>query len=477
MDTLTASRRAANRALWLTLAGGIVGWVCYAVALYSDIAVEAGHTSDELWGDESVVPVRPSTYLFFAAIAVFVLGGLAGRRGAVAARSLGPTRLAQPVVRFSSTVVIIGLVLAANAAMLVFLDNFLSGVGADNVIARVFNSYLPIVLYTVLVVWAILAGFVFSSRAGAASRAEESAAPAGSRPLAAPEADQRTTALAYVLPIVAVMVALIFGLIIYDATQTSLTAWIWVIVQAIIALGICVGTVLAARALAAQRAAGLTPVGAGVGAKNLALVLSIVFAAAVTAMSLGYGASATEQLRGQESMSIDAWNESGNDATGRFTPDQVTISASGYDFARGSEARLMLDDAAEPVKTAKTDADGAFWFDVTVPPDLAVGEHRYAVTAETLDEGTKTLELVFTVDDDGLITLPDETYHGLDDQPMRLITPTASWWFGDLTPALVLLLLVVATLHVTLHARNRDAVAAATDAEGGAAEDGAAPTI
>ena len=88
------------------------------VVFTGDIAVEAGHTSDELWGDESVVPVRPSTYLFFAAIAVFVLGGLAGRRGAVAARSLGPTRLAQPVVRFSSTVVIIGLVLAANAGRL-----------------------------------------------------------------------------------------------------------------------------------------------------------------------------------------------------------------------------------------------------------------------------------------------------------------------------------------------------------------------
>lgn len=478
--TTSSSRAAAGRALWLVLGGGVLAWVLFLLAVFSDLAVEAGRTWEEIWGPDSVVPVRPSTYLYFAAVAVLALGGLFGRRLAVRAQvdAAEPSALARAVQIFASTVMLIGLVLAAWAAVVVFMSNFLGGGDDDAVVERVLNSYLPIVLYTALVIAVILTGFVFTRAAPAKRLAEPAAAPVtepaaqttDASPAGAGEAEvpglQRSTALAYTLPIVAVAVALVFGLIVFDLTQTPLEAWIWVIVQVCIAAGIVAGTIFAARAIDAQRRAGARPMGVSVGAKNLNLVLSIVFAAAVSSMALGYGASAVNQLLASPSLSLYAYPEvpgtvSDDDGDGSGTVTEaplgkVTLSADGHGLLRGTEGAVSLEPGGPVLVTEEVSRDGYLWINGTLDTSLEPGDYTLTARATTVEQLEIEVGFDVTVTDDGTVLLPHDATATTDDEPSRLIAPSASWVFGDFAPALLLLALVVATLALTLQRRNRD---------------------
>ncbi|MGO3146636.1 MAG: hypothetical protein ACTIJ6_03050 [Leucobacter sp.] len=457
--TKPTSRNAANRALSLVLGAGIVAWLLFVLAILSDIIIDTGHTWGELSGPDAVVTVRPSTYLFFAAIAVFTLGGLLGRRQASRLQaSARPTRLARAVLLLASTVLIIGMVLAAIGAITVFMSNFFEGTGNDGVFDRILNSYLPIVLYTALVVTVILTGFVFTrshegSEDDADSMQEERETAATSTPGEA--TGQRATALAYTLPIVAVAVALIFGLIVYDVTQTALEAWIWVIVQSLIAVGIIAGTVFAARALAAHTRSGSRPAAASVGAKNMNFVLSIIFVVAVTSMSLGYGASALEYLRVQSSLSISAYVDSEPSTDTEVDPEDVTLSINGYDLERGSDAVISLEPNGEVLMTAQVDRSGSLWRDVTLPTDIAAGDHDATVQAVRTDGRELSISLPMTTSDEGTVRFTAEPYASVDDEDSSLAPPTVSWFLSDLAPAAILLLLAVTTLYLTVNRRNR----------------------
>ncbi len=477
--TKTTSRTTANRALWLVLAGGILAWVLFMLAVFSDLAVEAGRSWEEIWGPEAVIVVRPSTYLYFVAVCALALGGLFGRRLAIRAQAehTPASALARSVQLFAGTVMIIGLVVAAWAAVIVFMSNFLGGTDDDAVFERVLNSYLPIVLYTALIVAVILTGFVFThavpskqvsetgptvlsappaeSASGAAAATET---PAGVSAAGDAESTvvQRSTALAYTVPIVAVAVALVFGLIVYDITQTPLEVWIWVIVQVFIAAGIVGGTILAARAIDAQRRTGAKPVGVSVGAKNLNLVLSIVFAVAVASMALGYGSSAVNQLLANPSLSLSAYVETPSGDETEVSLEDVSLNANGYGLLRGTEGTLSLEPGGPVLATEEVARDGYLWINARFDEPVDPGDYALTVSATTVEELELAVSFDVTVTDEGSVLLPRNPNANTDEEPSRLVAPTASWIFGDFVPALLLLVLVVGVLHLTLHRRNRD---------------------
>lgn len=465
-------RTTANRALTLVLSGGALAWVLFVAARLTDIIVDAGHTWDEFGEPVATTAVRPSTYLIFAAIAVFTLCGLVGRRLVAqlhAADSV--TTLPRAVLRFSNSVMIIGMVLAAFAAIFVFLSNFFEDSGDDAVFERVLNSYLPIVLYTALVITVILTGFVFT-RPTTAWPAHAQVAPQAT-PLPEPEPEateiteapgQRDVAVAYTLPIVAVAVALIFGLIVYDTTRTQLEAWVWVIVQTVIAAGITAGTIFAARATRRQLRSGAPLKGVSVGAKNLNFILSIIFAVAVTGMSLGYGTSAIDQLRVQPQLSVSVYSNSGLDTETAAQPETLMVNLYGSDLARGTETTVTLEPGGQAVTSETVDRYGSVWLEKEFPSGIESGDYKLTAQAETIDGSAPKVSLDITVTDDGLVEITGEPDAYTEDEPSRMVTPTVGWVVGDLLAAAVLLALVLGTLYVTINMRNTRRVRA--DARG-----------
>jgi len=106
---------------------------------------------------------------------------------------------------------------------------------------------------------------------------------------------QRAVGLAYASPIIGTAIAIIFGLTVYDITRTTLDVWIWVIIQAIIAISIIIGTRFAAQARSSKPLP-VKPRRTGLAATNLNLVLAIVFGVVVSFMAFTMGFSAISNL-------------------------------------------------------------------------------------------------------------------------------------------------------------------------------------
>lgn len=98
--------------------------------------------------------------------------------------------------------------------------------------------------------------------------------------VSATAAAQRSLGLGFSVPIVAGVVALILGLIISDATRTMLDIWIWVLIHLILGAGVVLGTRFATASFNFGLARG-AKLGAAKGARNLNLVLGIVWSSIV----------------------------------------------------------------------------------------------------------------------------------------------------------------------------------------------------
>lgn len=232
--------------------------------------------------------IRPSTYLYLLGIALFSLGAFIGLSLARTerARSESEDPLTLAAYRFGTLSVIIALAGGAVFA----IGNFLTALGSraeESLAARIGGVYLPIVLATALVVTLLLVSFVRRS-----PEPDESALEDDSRTLR-----QKALGWGYALPILAAAIAIIFGLIVYDITGTSLEGWVWVIIQVIIASGIILGTRYARRARAEKPPEPRPRTAWASGAWNLNFVLSIVFGAVVSIMAFVFGAEAFDQLR------------------------------------------------------------------------------------------------------------------------------------------------------------------------------------
>lgn len=236
-----------------------------------------------------------SAYLFLLAVACIALGALWGQRTALRLRrELGEDHaLARASHRFNNLLLWIGIGLGVIFVFGNFLSAFNDFSGRNaSLLARILGVYVPIVLATALVILVILRAFVFRADALPQDHEDEALK-------AAERARRKNLGFGYAVPILTTAFAIVLGLLIYDATKTPLQTWVWVLIQAIVILGIIAGTRFANRAKVGEQPvprpkAVFTSLAAG--AANLNLVLSIAFAGVVSIIALASTGGAIDKL-------------------------------------------------------------------------------------------------------------------------------------------------------------------------------------
>ena len=277
----------AKQAIITPLIGLVVGWTLFMFAIYSDLYVFPIYDSEGMYLGETQI-VQISTYLYLVGIVVFGLLALRGQQMSLHARELAglDAPLPRAAHRFTNLTVVISLVGGSIYAIGNFLNAF-NSFGQENVnlLVRLFDVYVPIVLATILVIYILLRAFVYRKQTVKQTKKQGMSD------------SEKALGLGYAIPILFTAVAIIFGLVVYDITRTDLQVWVWVVIQVIIALGILLGTRFSSKAKAAKAAPPRVRQTLAAGAANLNFVLSIVFGATVSIMSFTFGAGAIESLR------------------------------------------------------------------------------------------------------------------------------------------------------------------------------------
>lgn len=275
-------------AILLPLIGIAAAWVLFMAASFSELFVQPTYDAAGFWVSDGP-SVRASTYLFLAGIAVFSLLSLQSLR--ITGRHRMTVGVEHPLTkaayRFANLGVIIGVAGSVVFGLSTFLGAFNRFDENQSLVSRLFGVYLPIVIAAALVVAIILVAFVFRS---------DLPAPDGGKKQRL-SARQKALGLSYATPIIAGAIAIIFGLVVYDITNTTLEAWVWVVIQVIIAAGIILGTRYARMAKAEKPTAPKPRTALAGGAWNLNFVLSILFGAVVSVMAFTFGASSFEALK------------------------------------------------------------------------------------------------------------------------------------------------------------------------------------
>jgi hypothetical protein len=262
-------------------------WLLFMVAIYIGINQPDVYYTDQ---GQAIYPepyIQWQTYVYLLAIALFALVSQYSLVQAVQLRNQDDSLLARAAHRFNNLGVILSLLAGAIFAIGNFLGAWNSYDPSDEPVwIRLLNVYVPIILATGLVVYVILSAFVFRKDAPNIPDDEKDEERAKL---------QRAVGLAYAAPIIGTAIAIIFGLVVYDVTRTTLDTWIWVVIQAIIAISIILGTRFAAKARSAKP---LPPKErrSGVAAVNLNFVLSIIFGAVVLGMAFILGAEGVNNL-------------------------------------------------------------------------------------------------------------------------------------------------------------------------------------
>ena len=278
----------AKRALLASLLGLVGAWVFFMFGAWSELFFQPEYDSTGAWLNDGPI-IRPQTFLLLAGIATFGLISLASLRTIAAekAKRDAPDGLVTATYRFTNLAVIISLAGGAIYALVNFANAFDDRRDGDSLLERLIGVYVPIVLATALVVVILLFAFVFRRD----STPEQTSESKGL------DARQKALGLGYALPIIAAAIAVIFGLVVYDVTGTTLEAWVWVIIQVIIASGIILGTRYARKARAEKPPLPKPRTAWASGAWNLNFVLSIVFGGVVSVMAFTFGVASFEQLR------------------------------------------------------------------------------------------------------------------------------------------------------------------------------------
>ena len=279
-----------QKAIVLPLIGEVWGWLFFVAAIFWN--QRQNFVSNDVPYPSFPAPefVHVGTYLFLIAIAGFSATAIWSQSLAIKARAeLGEENsLARAAHRFATLSVVIALAFGAIFAIGNFMGAFgYSSSNAQNAVVRILDVYLPILLATAMVVFVILRAFVF--REG-----EHQDGPKDKRGLTE---TQKALGLGYAMPIITTAVAIIFGLIVYDVTKTTLQVWVWVLIQVIVVAGVVQGTRFAAKAKAGVVRPPRERRALAAGAAGLNFVLSIVFGAVVSIMAFSFGGSAVDKLQ------------------------------------------------------------------------------------------------------------------------------------------------------------------------------------
>lgn len=303
----------AKKAVALPLIGLLVAWLAFMGAALANLYVpQPIYTSvgETIYPDE-IVQIAP--YLFLLGIAAVAVASLISKRWAQRSKlELGDGhKLSRAALRFANLGVVLSLAAGAVFAIGNFLGAFNTYSGrAENPVLRLLSVYVPILLATGLVVYVLLAAFVFNH--------EDEKNTDGSKPKITDA--QKALGLGYAIPILATAVAIIFGLGVYDVTRTNLQVWIWVIIIAIVAAGVVFGTRFANKARAAKPAPAKPRTALAAGASNLNFVLSIVFGASVTIMAFSFGTEAIGKLQTWSSPPVNCEGVDCNSTTSVASP-------------------------------------------------------------------------------------------------------------------------------------------------------------
>jgi hypothetical protein len=277
-----------QRAVLAPLVGLIVAWALFMLAAWSNLFVQPNYDAQGGWVNDGPI-IKASTFLYLAGIAAFSLASLQGLKVSASAKAEQGSAdgLSLAAYRFGNLSVIVALGGGAVFALANFFGAFGGSTSEGSLVERLVGVYLPIVLATALVVTVLLLAFVFrndKTEGGSAAKKEL-------------DPREKALGLGYAIPIIAAAVAIIFGLVVFDVTGTSLEAWVWVIIQVIIAAGIILGTRYARMAKTEKAAAPKPRTAWASGAWNLNFVLSIVFGAVVSVMAFTFGVGSFEALR------------------------------------------------------------------------------------------------------------------------------------------------------------------------------------
>lgn len=440
---------AVSRSLLIPLGAGVLSWVLFMVGLYADLFVQDVFADGERVGQDP--PVAASTYIYFAAVAIFAIAALWGQRIAISERvTQGPrSRPERSAHRFATLALIIGMGIAAVLAISTFLEGFGRADEQRDLLIRFGNVYGPILLYTALVVTVLLLGFVFRKDTLPKTTDQPDAQDDGGAGLEG----RRDLGAAYAIPIIATAVALIFGLVVYDATGNSLEVWVWVAIQAVIGAGIVAGTIYGERAIAQGPTSLSSRSRITRGARGLSFVLSIVFAAVVGIMGFGYGASAIDSLRIQPYFFLDV-------LAGPNTPvENVDVGLTAWDVEVGSTASITLEPIGE-VLLAETVEDTDYFYDTRpLPGSLEPGDYVLVAEGTSADGRPLRQEVEITVTESGLVMWDTKRPYDAEwEQDNEVIVDADGEWFiEDLLPALVLILLSLGSVYLTITERNRSA--------------------
>jgi len=267
-----------NRSIALPLIGLVAVWSIMMFAnWFSMVSLE---------NYESIA--KPSVYFYLLAFTVGSFSALIAHGWAVKALAEDETDgLSRAAVRFTVLAVIIGLAATTIFALTSFLSAFNLSSQSSNLGQRLLWTYLPILLATGVVVYVLLRAFVF--RTGVAAADGEDKPKMSER--------QKALALGYAVPILSTAFAIILGLFIYDATRTQLDTWVWVLIIAIVGLGVIFGTRFATKARQARVEVARPKTALAAGAATVNFVLSIIFGATVTIMAFTMGSTAIGKLQ------------------------------------------------------------------------------------------------------------------------------------------------------------------------------------
>ena len=280
--------KTSQTAIILPLIGLVVGWALFMAAAFSELFGQPVYdASGTLISDGP--SVRASTYLYLSGIAAFSILSMQSLRMTVRHRqSVGVDEpLTNAAYRFANLSVIIGLAGSVIFVIAAFLGAFNRFGGDEPLTSRLLGIYVPIVIAAALVVVIILVAFVFRSDQPESTGPEKTGL----------SDRQKALGLGYATPVIAGAFAIVFGLVVYDTTGTTLEAWVWVVIQVIIAVGLILGTRFARLAKAEKPAPPKPRTAWASGAWNLNFVLSIVFGAVVSVMAFTFGAGSFEALR------------------------------------------------------------------------------------------------------------------------------------------------------------------------------------
>jgi hypothetical protein len=441
----------AKRALVIVLASIVAAWLLVMASTFTDLFVTPVYVDGVYTGDDPAV--RASTYFFVGAVAIVSAATLVAQRLAIRARiDAGPhALLPRATHRFTTLMIVISLGFATILGVSVFVQSFPGGREQAEVGTRLFTTYLPIILYTAIIVTVLLVGFVFRTDKLPKTSANTTPSPSpATAPTPASASGSRALGGAYAVPIIAAAIALIFGLVVYDITRTRLELWIWVIIHVIVAVGIVIGTVLASRAMReeADQTSSRARITRSSGILNF--VLSIVFIAIVLGMGFGTGASSIEGLRISPQLYIDIYAGE-SDQVG-----DVVVSANGWDLAPDSVVTVAIDETGDVLLTGPVGQFRDFFGQQELPDSLPAGSYRITGVAIGVDGKEVTNSRRFTVRDDLTVELRSLSGPQWIDTTPTIMQADWSWGVRDMLPAITILFIGLITTYVTVIARNRE---------------------